>query len=143
PLVFEAALFISWRGLKTELPLVALLATLGVMVAAAVTAIGMRYALNWDWGSAVVFGVLIAATDPVSVIATFKEAGVRGRLRLLIEAESLLNDGTAAVAFVTALGVLAGAHHGVVSITGMLLPTMAGGGRSGAAIAGRFMLLAV
>jgi CPA1 family monovalent cation:H+ antiporter len=43
--------------------------------------------------------VLIAATDPVSVIATFKEAGVSGRLRLLIESESLLNDGTAAVAF--------------------------------------------
>ena len=142
PLVFEAALFISWRGLKTELPLVALLATLGVLVAAAVTAFGMRYALNWDWGSAVVFGVLIAATDPVSVIATFKGAGVRGRLRLLIEAESLLNDGTAAVAFVTALGVLAGVHHGVVSITGMLLLTMVGGALTGAAIAAGFMLLA-
>jgi CPA1 family monovalent cation:H+ antiporter len=142
PLVFEAALFISWRGLKTELPLVALLATLGVLVAAAVTALGMRYALNWDWGSAVVFGVLIAATDPVSVIATFKEAGVRGRLRLLIEAESLLNDGTAAVAFVTALGVLAGVHHGAVSITGMLLLTMVGGALTGAAIAAGFMLLA-
>jgi CPA1 family monovalent cation:H+ antiporter len=142
PLVFEAALFISWRGLKTELPLVAMLATLGVLVAAAVTATGMRYALNWDWGSAVVFGVLIAATDPVSVIATFKEAGVRGRLRLLIEAESLLNDGTAAVAFVTALAVLAGAHHGAVSITGMLLLTMVGGALMGAAIAAGFMLLA-
>ncbi len=142
PLVFEAALFISWRGLRTELPLVALLATLGVLVAAAATATGMRYALNWDWGSAVVFGVLIAATDPVSVIATFKEAGVRGRLRLLIEAESLLNDGTAAVAFVTVLGVLAGAHHGVVSITGMLLLTMAGGALTGAVIAAGFMLLA-
>ena len=70
---------------------------MGVLLAAAVTAVGMHYALTWDWGSAIVFGVLIAATDPVSVIATFKEAGVRGRLRLLIEAESLLNDGTAAV----------------------------------------------
>jgi len=43
----------------------------------------------------------------VSVIATFKEAGVQGRLRLLIESESLLNDGTAAVGFVAALSVLA------------------------------------
>ncbi|HSZ07531.1 MAG TPA: sodium:proton antiporter [Steroidobacteraceae bacterium] len=142
PLVFEAALFISWRELKTELPLVALLATVGVILAAAVTAIGMRYALNWDWGSAVVFGVLIAATDPVSVIATFKEAGVRGRLRLLIEAESLLNDGTAAVAFVAVLGLLAGTHQGVAAITGMILLTMVGGALTGAAIAAGFMLLA-
>ena len=112
PLVFEAALFISWQEFKRDLPVVALLASVGVLLAAAVTAAGMHYALNWDWGSAVVFGVLIAATDPVSVIATFKEARVHGRLRLLIEAESLLNDGTAAVAFVAVLGVLAGATSG-------------------------------
>src|ERR1700723_3401330 len=142
PLVFEAALFISWRELKTELPLVALLATVGVILAAAVTAIGMRYALDWDWGSAVVFGVLIAATDPVSVIATFKEAGVRGRLRLLIEAESLLNDGVAAVAFVAALGVLSGGHQDVASITGTLLLTMVGGAVVGIIVGFGLMFLA-
>ena len=63
PLVFEAALFIHWRDFKKELPVVTLLATAGVVLAAAVTSVGMRYALDWDWGSAVVFGVLIAATD--------------------------------------------------------------------------------
>jgi CPA1 family monovalent cation:H+ antiporter len=90
----------------------------------------------------VVFGVLIAATDPVSVIATFKAARVHGRLRLLIEAESLLNDGTAAVAFVAVLGALAGVHPGFVSITGMLLLTIIGGALIGAIVAAGFMLLA-
>src|SRR5260370_27306758 len=99
-------------------------ARVGELMAAPVNAGGMHYALDWDWGSAVVFGVLIAATDPVSVIATFKEAGVTGRLRLLIESESLLNDGTAAVAFVATLGVFAGEHHDVVSIAGTLLLTI-------------------
>src|ERR1700744_5393662 len=80
PLVFEAALCIRWPELKKDLPVVTTLATLGVVLAAAVTACGMHYALGWTWESAVVFGVLIAATDPVSVIATFKEAGVQGRL---------------------------------------------------------------
>jgi len=92
PLVFEAALYIRWRELKTDLPVVGLLATVGLVAAAAVTAIGMHYAVHWAWSGAAVFGVLIAATDPVSVVATFKEAGVKGRLRLLVEAESLLND---------------------------------------------------
>jgi CPA1 family monovalent cation:H+ antiporter len=142
PLVFEAALFISWREFKRDLPVVALLATLGVLLAAAVTAVGMHYALHWDWGSAVVFGVLIAATDPVSVIATFREAKVHGRLRLLIEAESLLNDGTAAVAFVTVLGVLAGDHQDFVSIAGALLVTIIGGALIGGVVAFGFMLLA-
>jgi monovalent cation:H+ antiporter, CPA1 family len=142
PLVFEAALFISWREFKKDLPVVALLATIGVLLAATVTAAGMHYALNWDWGSAAIFGVLIAATDPVSVVATFREARVHGRLRLLIEAESLLNDGTAAVAFVAVLGVLGGAHQDLVSITGALVLTIIGGALIGAIVASGFMFLA-
>jgi monovalent cation:H+ antiporter, CPA1 family len=142
PLVFEAALFISWREFRKDLPVVALLATIGVLLAATVTAAGMHYALNWDWGSAAIFGVLIAATDPVSVVATFREARVHGRLRLLIEAESLLNDGTAAVAFVAVLGVLGGAHQDFVSITGALVLTIIGGALIGAIVASGFMFLA-
>ena len=142
PLVFEAALFIHWRDFKKELPVVTLLATAGVVLAAAVTAVGMHYALAWDWGSAIVFGVLIAATDPVSVIATFKESKAHGRLRTLIESESLLNDGTAAVAFVAALGVIAGGHETVLSIGGALFVTIIGGVLIGGIIAYLFMLLA-
>jgi CPA1 family monovalent cation:H+ antiporter len=141
PLVFEAALSICWRDFWKDLPVVALLATVGVVLAAAVTAGGMHYALNWDWGSATVFGVLIAATDPVSVSATFKGAGVTGRLRLLIESESLLNDGTAAVAFVAVLSILAGEHPGAASIAGALLLTIGGGTLVGAAVGFGFMLL--
>ena len=142
PLVFEAALFIHWREFKKELPVVTLLATVGVVLAAAVTALGMHYALTWDWGSAILFGVLIAATDPVSVIATFKESKVHGRLRMLIESESLLNDGTAAVAFVAALGILAGGHETVLSISGALFVTIIGGVLIGGTIAYVFMVLA-
>jgi CPA1 family monovalent cation:H+ antiporter len=98
--------------------------------------------LAWEWGSAVVFGVLIAATDPVSVIATFKEAGAHGRLRMLIESESLLNDGSAAVMFVAALGVLSGGHETVFSIGGALFVTIIGGVLIGGIIAYLFMLLA-
>jgi CPA1 family monovalent cation:H+ antiporter len=141
PLVFEAALCIRWRDLRKDLPVVVLLATVGVVLAAAVTAVGMHYALNWEWGSATAFGVLIAATDPVSVVATFKEAGVTGRLRLLIESESLLNDGTAAVAFVTVLSILAGDHRDAASIVGALLLTIGGGALIGAMVGFGFMYL--
>jgi CPA1 family monovalent cation:H+ antiporter len=142
PLVFEAALFIHWREFKKELPVVTLLATLGVVLAATVTALGMHFALSWDWGGAIVFGTLIAATDPVSVIATFKGSKVPGRLRMLIESESLLNDGTAAVAFVAVLGVLAGGHETVLSISGALFVTIIGGVLIGASVAYLLMLLA-
>ena len=142
PLVFEAALFINWQQFKKDLPVIALLATVGVVLAATVTAVGMHYALDWDWGSAILFGVLIAATDPVSVIATFKEAGVQGRLRLLIEAESLLNDGTAAIAFVAVLAILAGGHQNSMAIGGTLLLTIMGGTMVGALVGFCLMFLA-
>jgi CPA1 family monovalent cation:H+ antiporter len=142
PLVFEAALFINWNNFRKDLPVVAVLASAGVILAAAVTAVGMHYALDWDWGSATIFGVLISATDPVSVIATFKQAKVEGRLRLLIEAESLLNDGTAAVAFVAVLAILTGNHQDFITIAGNLLLTILGGTMVGAATGFGLMFLA-
>jgi hypothetical protein len=50
----------------------------------------------------------MAATDPVSVLATLKEIGARGRLALIIETESLLNDGTTAILFAIAIGLVTG-----------------------------------
>lgn len=103
PLIFEAALYIHWKELKRDLLPVVTFASIGVLLSAAITAAVMHYVVGWEWPMAALFGVLIAATDPVSVIATFKEAKVEGRLRLLVEAESLFNDSTAAVAFAIAL----------------------------------------
>jgi CPA1 family monovalent cation:H+ antiporter len=94
PLVFEAALYVSWNELRKDGLVILTLATVGVLLTAGATAAGMYYFLHWSWQAAALFGILIAATDPVSVIATFKEAGVSGRLRLLVEAESLFNDGS-------------------------------------------------
>src|SRR5262245_23281945 len=63
PLIYEATLYIHWRELRRDLPVILALATLGVLLSAAVTAAGMHYLAAWQWQSAVVFGVLIAATD--------------------------------------------------------------------------------
>ena len=99
PLLFEAAINIHWRPLSRDLLPVLTLSTLGVIVSAALVAAGMVLLLSWPIMSALVFGVLIAATDPIAVIALFKDVGVAGRLRLLVESESLFNDGVAAVLF--------------------------------------------
>jgi CPA1 family monovalent cation:H+ antiporter len=127
PLLFEATLNIHWAELRRDLSVIAVLATVGVLISAGVTAAGMHYLAQWPWISAIVFGVLIAATDPVSVIATFREARVKGRLLVLIEAESLLNDGTAAVAFAVVLAVAAGQQVTPIHVAGMLWLTAGGG----------------
>src|SRR5579875_2132285 len=99
PLIFEAALQLRWEPFRRDLPATALLAFPGVAIAAVFVAAGARRLLGWRWLGAGLFGVLIAATDPVSVIAAFREMKAPARLSLLVESESLLNDGAAAVGF--------------------------------------------
>lgn len=108
PLIFEATLFIRWRELTRNLPVILVFAILGVILSALLTSVGMVYLAGWTWQAAALFGILIAATDPVSVIAAFREAGVHGRLRLLVEAESLFNDAMAAVGFTTVIAFASG-----------------------------------
>ena len=127
PLLFEAAYYIQWDQLRRNSPIIVVLATLGVLLSALATATGMHYLVHWQWIAALVFGVLISATDPVSVIATFKEAKAQGRLMVLIEAESLLNDGTAAVAFSVVVALASGQKLTSIGITAMLLKTIGGG----------------
>ena len=121
------------------------LSIVGVVVSALVVAVGMAYLLNWPTGPALVFGVLIAATDPVAVIAMFKDTGIKGRLRLLVESESLFNDGVAAVLFGLALAwaqASGGSTAGPVSIAITLGLTSGGGIAVGLAFGAAVIALA-
>ncbi|HEU5047798.1 MAG TPA: sodium:proton antiporter [Rickettsiales bacterium] len=103
PLLFEAAINLHWKELRRDMFPILLLANAGVIIAALFVTWGMGYFLQWPLSAALAFGVLISATDPVAVIAMFKDTGVTGRLRLLVESESLFNDGVAAVLFAVVL----------------------------------------
>ncbi len=142
PLIFEAAFFLHWPELRRDFWVITALASLGVVLSAAITAAGMHYFAGWQWMGALVFGVLIAATDPVSVIATFKEAKVGGRLRILVEAESLFNDGTAAVLFSVAIAVAAGGGVSAGFVGFALVKTIGGGILCGAVVGGIMLFLA-
>jgi CPA1 family monovalent cation:H+ antiporter len=130
PLLFEAALSLHWAELRRDALPVLTLATLGVVISAVLVAVGMVGILGWPVSSALVFGVLIAATDPVAVIAMFTDTGVKGRLRLLVESESLLNDGVAAVLFalVVAWALATGVEETTSAKVVWALVTTAGGG---------------
>ncbi len=143
PLLFEAALTLPWRELRRDALPVLTLSTLGVALSALVVTGGMSTLAHWPVPSALLFGVLIAATDPVSVIATFKENKIHGRARLLVEAESLFNDGVAAVFFALALGWATGAAALTPGRAAWELAWTAGGGIGvGLGVGGLAILLA-
>ena len=142
PLVFEAAMQLRWKPFWRDLPVTAVLAFPGVLLAAAVVAAAMHFAIGWQWMGAALFGVLIAATDPVSVIATFKEVGVDRRLSGIVESESLLNDGAAAVGFALLMVVAGGGSPSPLSISVLLLWSVSGGVLAGIIVTGATLLIA-
>jgi monovalent cation:H+ antiporter, CPA1 family len=102
-LVFEASLRIEFGDFRRSFGGVALLAVPGVLISAAVVAIVLNVATGLRFELGFVVGAMVAATDPVAVVSTFKQLGSPRRLGTLIESESLLNDGTAIVVFAVAV----------------------------------------
>lgn len=142
PLIFEAAFFIQWKELRQNLVPVLTLALVGVLASTAIIAALMWGLASWNIAGSLVFGALIAATDPVSVIAMFKELKVEGRLRLLVEAESLLNDGAAAVVFGLAIVFAANGELSAGEGALLLVREVGGGVVCGAVVAGVALYLA-
>ncbi len=103
PLVFEAALRLNLRTLRKEWLPILLLAVPGVLITAVMVGAVVSLALEIPIALAMVFGALISATDPVAVIAFFRTLGVDKRLSILLEGESLINDGVAVVLFTLAV----------------------------------------
>jgi monovalent cation:H+ antiporter, CPA1 family len=131
-LVFEGSLKLNVRDLLRDSVPLLLLANLGVLLAAVVTG----YLVHWATGLpvliALLFGAVISATDPISVLSIFKNLRMDKRLSLLIEGESLMNDGTAAALFqILVAGIIAG-HLGLAKGIGQFAFSVVGGAILGA-----------
>lgn len=134
PLVFEAAFHLKFSDLRREIRLVLVLAIPGVILTTLMvggilyisTPIALSYAL--------VFGALIAATDPVSVVALFRTLGVPKRLQVIMEGESLLNDGTAIVLFNLMLAIALTGNFSLGASLGQFLLVAGGGILTGAVL---------
>lgn len=126
-LVFEGGVKLNVRDLLRNSAPLLLLANLGVLLAALVTG----YLVHWTTGLpveiALLFGAIISATDPISVLSIFKDLRMDKRLSLIVEGESLLNDGTAAALFQILLAGMISGHLGVSKGVGQFLFAVLGG----------------
>jgi CPA1 family monovalent cation:H+ antiporter len=107
-LVFEAALRLELDDLSPTFGWMVLLAAPGVLISAAIVAVVLNLATGLPPQLGMVVGAMVAATDPVAVISTFRNLGAPRRLATLVEGESLLNDGTALVLFVVTVASVTG-----------------------------------
>ena len=113
PLLFEAALHIQWASLKKDIYGILLIAIVGTLIGTFIVGGVVYSVLGMPFAAAIAFGALISATDPVAVIAFFRSLGVDKRLTILVEGESLFNDGVAIVVFNIALATGVAIRDGI------------------------------
>ncbi len=114
-LVFESALHLELKWLRRDLPVIIFLAIGGVLISAAIVGLTLQAFSGQALLVCLLIGAIIAATDPVAVIALFKDLGAPKRLTVLVEGESLFNDATAIVLSGLVLQLLAMAAQPTLS----------------------------
>ncbi len=111
-LVFEAAWNVDVPALRRRWLPITVLAVPGVLLTAAFVAAGLAATGLMPLLPALVLGAILAATDPIAVIGTFRRLRVTPDLATIVEGESLFNDGVAIVLYTVAVGALAaGSSH--------------------------------
>lgn len=124
-LIFESAYNMNIRNVFASFRSISLLSIISLLISAFFIAFAFELTSRFvgfpiPFEVALIFGALISATDPVAVLALFKEYGAPKRLSLIFEGESLFNDGTSLALFLVVLEIIS---------------AQVGGGESGGLIA--------
>lgn len=135
PLIFEAAWNVALNVLQRTWQQIVLLAFPGTIVVAFAIAGGITALGSLPFATALLYGAMVAATDPVAVIAVFRKFAVPEQLKTIVESESICNDGVALVLYTTALTMATGGRVNVPAAIGHGALEVAGGIAIGSAFA--------
>jgi CPA1 family monovalent cation:H+ antiporter len=133
-LLFQGAINLDLKELRAAVLPIVLLAVVGVGVSIVIIAGPFAATLGVAPIVAVVLAATLSATDPVAVLAVFKQLGVPKRLEMIIEGEALFNDGTGLVAFQIAVAAAQTNNVGIGPGIGQFVVVCLGGLALGAAI---------
>jgi len=131
-LIFESAFNADWYIFKKVIINILLLAGPGVLLGTFFLAFVLKVFLGYDsddlgWAAALTLGSIVSTTDPVAVVALLKDLGAHAKFNLLIEGESLLNDGVAMVFFTLFLNIAKDQKSGVGEVVINFIQLVGGG----------------
>jgi cell volume regulation protein A len=107
-ILFDGGASLRFDVLKQVWITIVVLATVGVLITAAVTAFAAHAALGVPWIVALLLGAAIASTDPATLVPIFRQVKIRDRVAQTVMSESAFNDATGAIVTVGVLAVAMG-----------------------------------
>ena len=107
-LIFESSMSINVRHLLKDIKPILMLAVIGLLISTFAVGFAMQWISGIGFVACLLLGAIVSATDPVAVVAIFKDLGAPKRLTILVEGESLFNDATAIVLFIILAAVMVG-----------------------------------
>ncbi len=119
PLLFDAAFRLDATELRSVARSVLLLAVPGTLATAAIVAGVLALVLHLPLGTALLFGSIVSATDPVAVVAVFRGLNTPARLAVIVEGESLINDGVAITLYTVAIGLATSSGANLLGAIGL------------------------
>ena len=136
PLLFESGIHIHFPSLLKQWRIIVTLAIFGTLVSTAAVGYATSCLIGLPLLAALLFGAIISPTDPISVMSMFKSLGVNERLAMIVEAESLFNDGVAIVLFAMIQGFIASGNLSFNQIFFSFIATVLGGAGVGVLVGG-------
>ncbi len=114
-LLFEGAWNLSVKHLVANWVAIALLAGPGLIIALFIAAVPLHFAAGLPWLIALLVAAIVSPTDPIAVVGLLRQMGMSTRLRVIIEGESLFNDGAGVTAYTIILSILLAAQSGALA----------------------------
>ncbi|MBM3210537.1 sodium:proton antiporter [Candidatus Saccharibacteria bacterium] len=120
-LIFESGYNMNIRRMIDNAWTISLLAVVGLLISTTLIAVALYFVMplvgiELPFIVALLFGAIISSTDPVAVLALFKEFGAPKRLTMIFEGESLFNDGTAVALFMVILAIITEGFNGSATV---------------------------
>lgn len=127
PIIFQAGTKVDISDVRRDLKLILTYAFVGTLLSSILVGLLSYYALGFSPVEAFILGSIISPTDAVAVISILKRLGAPTRLTVIIEGETLFNDGVAVVLYsaITA-AVLTGVFNPFIAVIGMILSIVMG-----------------
>lgn len=134
PLLYAAAFYTPLRELRRNVRSISMLAVALVLATMLLVTLVAHEMLGFDWGPAFVLGAIVGPTDPVAATAIARRLGIPARIVAIVEGESLINDGTALVAYKFAVAAVVTGTFSLLDATGSFFVNVIGGIAVGIAV---------